>query len=295
MKPSGIIFSIVIKTLIMEKMNDLTDLLKHEIADLHSAEEQIIKALPAMIENASDSNLKKSLEKHLRITEQQFKRIDQVHKKLEGGKKQGNKGLWSRLMESKHECVGMKGILQEGEKIMNEDMDPEVKDAAIIASCQKVEHYEICGYGTAKAYAEELNLRDIALELDRTLQEEYDADLILSDLAESRINQEAEARPGSGSDDRRSAKSERVRREEREMELAAASRSNRSAGRDDSGNRRTPATSRSKGGNNSNSSTGGRTNASAGRNTSASSKSNSRRSGNSRSGNSKGRGNGRSR
>ncbi|HEY0750690.1 MAG TPA: ferritin-like domain-containing protein [Chitinophagaceae bacterium] len=216
----------------MEKMNDLRDLLKHEIADLHSAEEQIINAMPSMIENASDPNLKQSLERHLRITEQQLKRIEQIHTKLEG-KKQEKQGLWSRLTQHSHECKGMKGIIDEGEKLMREDMDPDVKDAAIIASCQKIEHYEICGYGTAKAYAEELNLSDIVEALSKTLNEEYEADLLLSDLAENRVNKEAEGKSTSRGS-RTTTSRERVRSEEYEMEMATNSRSNKGNARGES-------------------------------------------------------------
>lgn len=273
----------------MEKMNDLRDLLKHEIADLLSAEEQIIKALPAMIENANDTNLRQSLEQHLRVTEQQLKRVEQIHNKLEG-KKQESKGLWTRLTNAKHECKGMKGIIQEGEKLMNEDMDPEVKDAAIIAACQKVEHYEICGYGTAKAYAEELGLTEIARELDKTLKEEYEADLLLSDLAEARVNKEAES--GGNSDRRRQGSSARVPREEMEMEMASSSRGNRSSDSSGGNGRSTSSTGRS-GTGNTRSSSGNRSNTSSKKSSSSSSASRSRNEGSSRSGGSRSEGNSR--
>ena len=242
----------------MEKMNDLRDLLKHEIADLHSAEEQIINAMPSMIENANNQSLKQSLERHLRITEQQLKRIEQIHNKLEG-KKQESKGLWSRLTQQKHECKGMKGIIEEGEKVLGEDMDPDVKDAAIIASCQKIEHYEICGYGTAKAYAEELNMPDIAEALSKTLNEEYEADLLLSDLAEGRINKEAEGKSTSRGT-RTTSSREKVRSEEYEMEMASGARTsggaNRGTTRSESENNR--GTRSSAAGKRSNASTKGR-------------------------------------
>lgn len=178
----------------MEKMNDLKDLLRHEIQDLYSAEEQIIKAMPAMIEKARNPELKKSLKEHLRITEQQRNRLNQVQRAMgETSRETGESGLFSRLMRRRQVCKGMEGILEEGEKIMSEDMSPEVMDAAIIAAAQKVEHYEICGYGTARAYAQELNLTEVANLLQQTLDEEYAADDLLTRLAVSRINEQAES------------------------------------------------------------------------------------------------------
>jgi ferritin-like metal-binding protein YciE len=176
----------------MEKMTDLKALLAHEVEDLISAEEQIIDAMPAMIEKAKNPLLKKSLQQHLRVTEQQLKRIEKVQKLLgkENGKSKG--GFFGLFGGSSHECKGTKGIIDEGKKIMGEDMDVDVMDAAIIASAQKIEHYEICGYGTAKAYAEELGLREVVQLLEQTLNEEYDADFTLTELAVSRVNREAE-------------------------------------------------------------------------------------------------------
>ena len=160
----------------MEKMNDLKDLLKHEIMDLYSAEEQIIKAMPAMIKKAKNPELKQSLQQHLKVTENQRARLEQVQKMMEDGSADNNNGggLLSRLFKRSYTCRGMQGIIEEGEKIMAEDMSPEVMDAAIIAASQKIEHYEICGYGTARAYAEELGLTQVATMLEQTLDEEYD-------------------------------------------------------------------------------------------------------------------------
>lgn len=226
----------------MEKMNDLRDLLRHEIQDLVSAEDQIIKAMPAMIQKAKNPELKKALKEHQRITEQQRARLDQVMQHLEGGTQQGDakqeKGLFSRLMARRHVCKGMEGILSEGEKIMAEDMNPEVMDAAIIASAQKVEHYEICGYGTAKAFARELNMTEVERLLDQTLTEEYNADDMLTQLAVGRLNREAESAGGarsrtgaagqsgmtSRSEGGRAPSRERARIDEPEMEMARGSR-----------------------------------------------------------------------
>lgn len=184
----------------MEKMNDLKALLGHEIEDLISAEDQIIAAMPMMIERANNQNLKKALQEHLAITENQRERLNQVQQLLGEGEPKGGengrekkgflKGLFGSL--GKTTCKGMEGIISEGQKVMKEDMDADVMDAAIIAAAQKVEHYEICGYGTAKAYARELGLGKVAELLEETLDEEYTADDLLTDLAVGGINEKAE-------------------------------------------------------------------------------------------------------
>ena len=182
----------------MEKMINLRDLLVHEIQDLYSAEEQIIEGLPAMIEKANNKQLKQALQEHLKVTEQQKKRLDEVKNLLlspeENGGNGQQKGLFSRLFGGggSQKCRGVEGLIEEGEKVMGENMTPEVLDAAIIASAQKIEHYEICGYGTARAYARELNLGNIAELLEETLNEEYEADDLLTDLAVGRLNEEAQ-------------------------------------------------------------------------------------------------------
>lgn len=171
-------------------MKDLKDLLKHEIQDLYSAEEQIIAAMPKMIGKATHPELKKALEQHLQVTEKQLERLDQVKKAFgEEGKKKG--GLFG-LFGGEQKCKGMEGLVTEGEKVMGENMTPEVMDAAIIACAQKIEHYEICGYGTARAYARELEMFDVAELLEQTLDEEYEADDLLTDLAVGSVNEEAE-------------------------------------------------------------------------------------------------------
>lgn len=175
----------------MEQMKDLKDLLKHEIQDLYSAEEQIIAAMPKMIEKANNPELKKALQQHLKVTEQQLKRLDKVKKSFGEQQEKKTGGIFG-LFAGSQKCKGMEGIIAEGEKVMGENMTPEVLDAAIIASAQKVEHYEICGYGTARAYARELELYEVAELLEETLDEEYEADDLLTDLAVGKINLEAE-------------------------------------------------------------------------------------------------------
>jgi ferritin-like metal-binding protein YciE len=214
----------------MENMNDLNDLLKHEIMDLISAEDQIISNMPDMIEKSMDPELKKALKEHLRVTEQQRKRLDQVQKLLGEEPEGKDSGLFSRLFKSRHTCKGMEGIISEGTKIMNEDMDPEVMDAAILASSQKIEHYEICGYGTARSYAIQLGHSQVAKLLSQTLDEEYAADFLLTELAERRINLEAEfettgsSRTASSSGRSEGRATTKARAEEYEMEMASSGR-----------------------------------------------------------------------
>lgn len=217
----------------MEKMNDLSDLLKHEIQDLYSAEEQIVSALPNMIEKAKNPDLKKALKDHLQATRHHISRLEQVKTQMGSEKESSseNKGLFSRLFKSRQVCRGMQGLIEEGNKVMEEDMHPDVLDAAIIASAQKIEHYEICAYGTARTFARELGLEKAAQLLEQTLNEEYEADDLLTQLAVMHINREAETasrtkeRGTSGSRNAgRTGTRERARQEEPEMEMVSGGR-----------------------------------------------------------------------
>lgn len=192
----------------MEQMINLRDLLIHEVQDLYSAEEQIIEALPTMIEKANNAQLKKALQDHLAVTEKQKDRLDKVKQLLgEEEEEEQKKGFFSKLFGGgKTKCKGTEGLIEEGKKMMSENMTTEVRDAAIIASAQKIEHYEICGYGTARAFARELNLADVAALLEETLNEEYDADDLLTDLAVGRLNEEAEKGTSNGRGRRISAR-----------------------------------------------------------------------------------------
>ena len=177
----------------MPSLLNLHDLLAHEIDDLYSAEAQIIKALPKMVEKASDRELKKALNEHLKVTQEQKSRLDKVKGLLKTpDTDMEKKGLLQRLFGSHTICKGTEGLIEEGEKMMGEDMDPRVKDAAIIAAAQKIEHYEISGYGTARTYARELGLTQVQKLLEATLREEYEADQALTTLAVNKINLEAE-------------------------------------------------------------------------------------------------------
>jgi len=156
--------------------------------------------MPGMIEKAKNPELKKALREHLKITEEQKSRLDKVKSTFgEPGSEGENKGFFSRLFGGSNggeKCKGMEGIIGEGEKIMTADITDEALDAAIIASAQKIEHYEICGYGTARAFARELNLPEVERLLTQTLNEEYEADDRLTSLAVGKLNLEAEQATG---------------------------------------------------------------------------------------------------
>ncbi|HJW16913.1 MAG TPA: ferritin-like domain-containing protein [Flavisolibacter sp.] len=215
----------------MDKMKDLLDLLKHEVQDLYSVEEQIIAAMPLMIEKANNRELKKALQTHLKVTQKQLSRLEQVQNMM--GIEQDNdekKGLFSRLFKTKQVCKGMQGIIEEGNKVMKEDMNADVLDAAIIASAQKIEHYEICGYGTARTYARELGLNEVCQLLEATLNEEYEADDLLTKLAVTRINKEAEGksrpqRTREVAGAQKQVTPQRTKKPEAEMEMVSNQRS----------------------------------------------------------------------
>ncbi len=159
-------------------MKNLQDLLEHQLKDLYSAESQLVKALPKMQKKASDEKLKQAIEKHLEETKEHKNRLKEVCNEL-GIKPTGE------------ECKAMKGLIEEAESFLKEKADEDVRDAGIIAEAQRVEHYEISGYGTAVRYAQELGHKNVAKKLQQTLDEEYKTDQNLTKLAESRLNREA--------------------------------------------------------------------------------------------------------
>lgn len=183
----------------MDKMNDLKALLRHCVQELYSAEEQIIEAMPAMIAKAESTLLKQALEQHLKVTKNHRERIDQVRRMLGANEESvtNYSGILSNLFGAGSKCKGMEGLIDEGQKIMAENLSAEVMDAAIIGGSQKIEHYEIAAYGTARSFAQELGLTQVALLLQQTLDEEYRADEILTNLAVGSINQRAESCAGS--------------------------------------------------------------------------------------------------
>jgi ferritin-like metal-binding protein YciE len=162
------------------KLENLQSLLIEELQDLYSAENQIIEALPDLIEEASSPDLKSALQHHLEETRGQVRRLDQIFSQLPNVKKDGKT------------CKGMKGIIKDGQDLLDTDAEPEVLDAGIIAGAQRVEHYEIAGYGTVRTYAQLLGHKEWIPLLEQTLNEEKQADQKLNQLA-SRINIEAKA------------------------------------------------------------------------------------------------------
>lgn len=181
----------------MEKMRDLRDLLTHEVADLYSAEQQIIEAMPLMIEKANNPQLRQALEQHLQVTRNQVDRLTQVQSILGERQNDNDDNIFSNLFGSGVKCKGMEGLIDEGQKVMGENMSPEVMDAAIIACAQKIEHYEICGYGTARAYARQLGLTEAERLLEQTLDEEHQADELMTSMALNSVNLMAETSGGS--------------------------------------------------------------------------------------------------
>ena len=164
----------------MAELTTLDDLLLEQLKDLYNAEKQLTKALPKMAKAASNAELKKAFQTHLAQTEGHVERLEQVFESL-GEKAKGKL------------CHAMKGLIEEGQEAIKEDATPEVKDAALIAAAQRVEHYEMAGYGAARAHAMQLGLQDVARTLQQTLDEEGEADKKLTALALSHVNQEAQA------------------------------------------------------------------------------------------------------
>lgn len=160
------------------KLSSLEDLFVAELKDLYSAETQLVKALPKMAKAATSKDLKAGFEKHLKQTKEHVTRLEQVFDSLDASPK-GKK------------CKAMEGLVEEGADVIEEDAEPEVKDAALIAAAQRVEHYEIAGYGCVRTYAQLLGNTKAAKLLQQTLDEEGDTDKALTKLAES-INVEAE-------------------------------------------------------------------------------------------------------
>ena len=164
------------------KLESLHDLFVEELQDLYSAENMILKALPKVIEKASAPELKTTLTEHLGQTKVQVERLDQIFDQLGGD--EGDR--------KRRKCKGMDGILKENKEFLSEDAEPEVLDAGAIAGAQKVEHYEIAGYGTVRTYASLLGRSEWMQMLEVTLEEEKQADKKLTQLAE-RINVQAKA------------------------------------------------------------------------------------------------------
>ena len=187
----------VFKGDVMAEMTSLRDALIEEMRDLYNAEKQIVKALPKLAKSTSSPDLREAFETHLEETHNQVTRLEQAFELLETPAKG-------------KPCPGMAGIIEEGSEVMQQDVDGAVLDAMLIAAAQRVEHYEIGAYGTAKAWAEALQLDDVADLLQQTLDEEKAADEKLTALAEEGINDAAKA--GEESEDEEGEEQPRARR-----------------------------------------------------------------------------------
>ena len=168
------------------QMSNLQDLLVENLKDLYSAETQMLKALPKVAKKVDNEQLREALTMHVKETEQQVKRLEQVLSQM--GEKPGGK-----------KCHGMEGLLEENKEMMEEDAEPDVMDAGLIVGCQKAEHYEIAGYGSAVTFAKLLGNQEAARLLAQSLNEEELADKKLTQIAESTINVEA-AEGGEGAE-----------------------------------------------------------------------------------------------
>lgn len=160
-------------------LDSLHDLYLEELRDLYNAENQLLKALPRMAKAATAPELKAAFTEHLAVTQGQVERLDRIFAQL-GEKATGKK------------CKAMEGLIAEGKEVMEEDGEPAVIDAALIGAAQRVEHYEMAGYGTVRTFARVLGYTAAEKLLQKTLDEEGEADQTLTELAETVINPEAE-------------------------------------------------------------------------------------------------------
>jgi len=161
------------------EMESLRELYVEELKDLWSAETQITKALPKMMKAATNPKLKKAFNTHLKQTERHVKRLERIFKELDESPR-GKK------------CVGMEGLIKEGQELIKEKPEADVLDAGLISAAQHVEHYEIAGYGCVRTWARQMGEERQAELLQETLDEEEQTDRLLTELAESEINVEAE-------------------------------------------------------------------------------------------------------
>jgi len=165
------------------KLKTLYQLFVDELRDLYNAEHQLLKALPKMAKGATAPALKAAFEKHLEVTRGQVERLERVFKQLDESPR-GKR------------CQAMEGLVAEGQEILSEGGDPAVVDAALIAAAQRVEHYEMAGYGCVRTWAQLLDYKQIANWLQKTLDEEGDTDKELTGLAQRVVNRKAEMAEG---------------------------------------------------------------------------------------------------
>jgi ferritin-like metal-binding protein YciE len=197
------------------ELESLQELYVDELKDLYSAEKQIVKALPKMVKNATNPELKEAFSNHLDETEGHVQRLEKIFQML--GEKAGGK-----------KCKGMEGLIEEAKELLEEDASEEVLDAGLISKAQHVEHYEMAGYGTVRTYAEQLGFADQAKLLQQTLDEEGKANELLTQIAESSVNLEAEE----GSEDEES-----TGRSDRQVSRSVATEGTRARGSSGRGGR----------------------------------------------------------
>jgi ferritin-like metal-binding protein YciE len=169
------------------KLTTLDKLFHHELKDLYDAEHQVVKALPKLAEAACNPELASAFEEHLAQTQEHISRLETVFEEI-------------GEPPARESCAGMRGIIEEGNKILGEDANDVVKDAAIISAAQRVEHYEMAVYGTLRTWARILGYEDSARLLEETLDEEEGTDSALTGIAQQ-INPEAAASPDSGQEE----------------------------------------------------------------------------------------------
>lgn len=157
------------------KLDSLRDLLLEELRDLYNAENQLVDALPKMAKAATSSELRSAFTDHLELTRQHVSRLEQIFEHI-GESPSGET------------CEAMKGLIKEGETLIKAQGDPSVRDAGLVGAAQRVEHYELAGYGTARSLARRLGQTQIAETLQQTLTEEAAADKTLTSIAESNVN-----------------------------------------------------------------------------------------------------------
>lgn len=161
------------------EFNNLNDLFIEQLRDLYDAEQRLTDALPKMAEAATSSQLKQAFTQHFSQTKEHVRRLEQVFNQI-GKQPEGET------------CPAMKGLIQEGQQAISAKGDSAVKDAALIAAAQRVEHYEMAGYGTVRTFAQQLGMQNVASILQKTLDEEGQTDKLLTQLAERGINQQAQ-------------------------------------------------------------------------------------------------------
>lgn len=160
------------------EFNNFEDLFREQIEDLYDAEHRLTEALPKMADAAHSPQLKRAFEEHLRETQGHVSRLEQVFREINTDPKRTT-------------CPAMKGLIAEGEEMIKAKGDVDIKDAALIAAAQRVEHYEMSGYGSARAFARRLGLTQAVSLLQQTLNEEKAADEKLNQIAESSVNPQA--------------------------------------------------------------------------------------------------------